>query len=331
MRCHLVLPHAIWPNQAESAEVTVGLRADAFSFLAGRGHRQEFSPTPYQDWLGAQFGLSDFPAGPLTLAAEHPEESAGYWLRADPVHLVVNQRGAEMADPHSLAVTPDEAEQLTTELNKHFAGDDMFFLAATPQHWLLQTHEAPQAGFAPLDTVYGRSIGEFMPEGEDAARWHRRLNEIQMLLFNHPVNDIRATLGQPLINSVWFWGGGFHPLRCALVQPAEYVYSNDTMLATLAKLSGAKRAPCPDSFSGVIGKDVLVVLDDLIVAALWSNAIAWREAWDNLERHWFQPARELLADGRLDELVLTMPEAGIQITLNKNHLWRFWRRPCPLW
>lgn len=331
MRCHLVIPHAIWPNQSEAAEVTVGLLPPALSLLVGRGVRESFVPISFQDWLGQAFGLSDFPAGPLTLASERPDEPAGYWLRADPVHLAINQRGAEMADPRSLAVSPDEAEQLVAALNKQFAGDDLHFLAATPDRWLLQLHELPNAIFSPLESVYGRSVGEFLPQGADAARWHRRLNEIQMLLYAHPVNDIRAALGQPLINSLWLWGGGIHPLRCSLRKPAELVFSNDSMVATLAKLAGARRAPRPDSFGGITGTDVLVLLDDLILPALWRDAIVWREAWEMLETSWLAPARELLADGRLSELLITMPEAGLKITVHKHDLWRVWRRPRLPW
>lgn len=233
MRCHLVIPHTIWPNQAEAAEVTIGLKPAAFSLLLGRGHRQSFEPTPYQEWMGQAFGLADFPAAALQLAARHVDEPAGYWLCADPVHLLVNQRGAELADPRSLAIAADEAEQMVAALNKQFAGDDMHFVVATPERWLLQLHDLPNATFAPLESVFGRSIGEFLPQGADAARWHRRLNEIQMLMYTHPVNDIRAALGRPLINSIWLWGGGMHPLRQSLRKPAEIILSNDVVLATL--------------------------------------------------------------------------------------------------
>lgn len=332
MRLQLVIPHAVWPKESEAAEVTVGLKPAAFSLLCGRGTRERFEPLRCLDWLAQAFDLADFPAGPLTLAAEHPDAEAGYWLRADPVHLLANQFGACMADPHGLHVSPDEAEQLVANLNKQFAGDDMLFIAAAPDRWLLRLPEAPQARFAELESVFGNEdIGAFLPQGPDAARWHRRLNEMQMLLYTHPVNDIRASLGQPLINSLWLWGGGAYPLRSDLKKPAEWLMANDPMIAALAKLAGCHRAPRPDVLENLPGKDVLVVLDDLAYPALWGDALTWREDWGMLEGDWFAPAHEWLSAGKISTLELILPEAGIKVLLRRRDLLCLWRRPWLPW
>ena len=117
MRCHLIISHAIWPDAAESARIGTGLLLPALAMLAGRGRRETFVPAPTRDWLGQCFGLADFPAAPLLLASVAPHEQSGYWLRADPVHLAINQHGAEMADPAALAISQDEATQLLAALN----------------------------------------------------------------------------------------------------------------------------------------------------------------------------------------------------------------------
>jgi hypothetical protein len=36
--------------------------------------------------------------------------------------------------------------------------------------------------------------------------WLKLLNEIQMFLYQHPVNQQRELRGQPVINSLWCWG-----------------------------------------------------------------------------------------------------------------------------
>lgn len=331
MRLQLVIPHAVWPRATEAVEASIGLSLPAFSLLCGRGARTRFEPVHCLDWLAQAFGLPDFPAGPLTLAAENPVNRHGYWLRADPVHLAVNQFGACMADPRVLAVTPDEAGQLVAMLNKQFAGDDMQFIVGSPDKWLLRLHEPPQVVFAQLESVFGNEIGNFLPHGAEAARWHRRLNEMQMLLYTHPVNDIRASLGQPLINSVWLWGGGQYPLPGTLSRPAELLMADDSMIAALGKLAGCRRSPRVDRLEALTGEDVLVVLDDLACPALWGDALTWREGWSALEANWFAPARKWLSAGKISKLELILPEAGVCVSVDRSNLFCLWRRAWLPW
>lgn len=327
MRCHFIIPYALWPNQAESAQVTDGLPLPTYALLAGRGRHACFTPLSTRDWFAQSLGWSTFPVAPLTLLASGIDESAGYWMRADPVSLSINQRGAEMTDPARLDVTAEEADQLVAALNHQFSEDGLVFRAAAPGSWLVKVPEPALATFSALDAVYGRNVGGFLPGGEGAAYWHRLINEIQMLLYAHPVNDARASRNQLLINSVWLWGGGANPLPPILNKPEGLVHSNDLLLAAMATHAGAMCVPCPGSMDGLSGSHALVFLDELLRPALWQDALSWREAWRNLEHDWFVPARELLQDGQLKELHITLPEAGISIVVRHADLWRFWRRP----
>jgi hypothetical protein len=57
-------------------------------------------------------------------------------------------------------------------------------------------------------------------------RW---LNEVQMFLHGHPVNEAREACGKPVVNSLWLWGGGRQPAA----QPATYssVWSDNPLAA----------------------------------------------------------------------------------------------------
>ncbi len=332
MHLQLLIPYACWPEKSEIAQISAGISVPAFSLLCGRGRREQFAPLGYRDWLAQVLGLPVFSAGPLTLLAERPDAATGYWLRADPVHLAVSQFGASMADPRGLNVTQDEAGQLLTSLNELFAGDGMYFIATAPDRWLLRLDEMPQVSFVELESVFGHeAIGDCLPQGSDAARWHRLLNEIQMLLYTHPVNDRRASLGLPLINSLWLWGGGAYPLRGDLKKPAECLLANQPMFAALARLAGAQGAPCPDSLDGLPNKDGIVVLDELAHPAQWGDVPAWHEAWSRLENDWFAPARKWLSAGKISKLELVFPDAGIRIVLGRRDLLCLWRRPWLPW
>ena len=74
---------------------------------------------------------------------------------------------------------------------------------------------------ASLDRVLGRNVDAWLPQASKAAsgdtanaaaRLVRRLqNEMQMLLYTHPLNDARAARRQLPVNSFWISGTGALP------------------------------------------------------------------------------------------------------------------------
>jgi hypothetical protein len=54
--------------------------------------------------------------------------------------------------------------------------------------------------------VAGRRVDSDLPKGDSTlTRW---LNEVQMFLHCHPINQSRQGEGKPAVNSMWLWGGG---------------------------------------------------------------------------------------------------------------------------
>jgi hypothetical protein len=64
---------------------------------------------------------------------------------------------------------------------------------------------------ASVDRVAGREIGPWLPHGETGAPLRRLQQEMQMLLYTHPVTDQRQLLGLPAVNSFWIHGTGELP------------------------------------------------------------------------------------------------------------------------
>ena len=56
--------------------------------------------------------------------------------------------------------------------------------------------------------LIGEPLRPNLPRGKDARPVERWMNELQMLLFTHPVNIAREDHGLPPINVVWLWGFG---------------------------------------------------------------------------------------------------------------------------
>lgn len=135
------------------------------------------------------------------------DAGSGYWLYATPVHLVLQRDTFSLAVPVPLPLAPEEIGALTSTLNKHFEADGLMFFWHDEQ-WFLRLKCNPNIQTNPPESVINKDISAFLPTGEGAIKWASFTNELQMLLFVHPINQMRETKGLPVINSVWCYGGG---------------------------------------------------------------------------------------------------------------------------
>lgn len=238
---------------ANAAELTVvapslrsGTAAEALKHLFDRASRGPVAPDRLR-LLFVLFGCDarageEVPAGAVSCLGDTGTHPEGYWLRADPVHLRATLRDLFLEPPRSLGMTMDEAERLAQDIGRHFADRGWRLVIATPERWYLQAPAARLRTHSTFDAA-GRNVNEFLPSGDDARSWRAILNELQMLLHEHPVNRQRESEGRPEINSLWFWGGGTLP-ECAGSQ-WHRVWSDDPLVKGLAALSQTPVSPLP--------------------------------------------------------------------------------------
>ena len=132
---------------------------------------------------------------------------SAYWLYAAPVHLVLQRDSFSLAAPAPLLLENDEATALTSDFNQHFASDGMqFFWYETI--WFLSLQSNPHIETTAPETALNKDISTYLPTGTGAIQWAAFQNELQMLLFEHPVNQAREAKRLPVINSIWCYGGG---------------------------------------------------------------------------------------------------------------------------
>ena len=138
------------------------------------------------------------------------DAGSAYWLYAAPVHLVLQRDTFSLAAPAPLVLNQQESDALTAALNKHFDADNKSFFWRDNMWFLclennpnIQTH-APQAAL-------NKAVDAYLPTGEGAIQWASFTNELQMLLFEHPVNQAREAKHLPAINSIWCYGCGEKP------------------------------------------------------------------------------------------------------------------------
>jgi hypothetical protein len=211
----------------------------------------------------------------------------------------------------------------------------MQFFAPHANRWYLCLATPPDIHTHPLAASIGQDVNRLLPQGDDAMKWHSWLNEVQMLLHTHPVNVAREQRGALPVNSVWPWGGGVLTQPVSL--PFADVWSEDVLVRGLVQVHGEMARHLPFSawewLEQAKGDGAhLVVLDDLENADFRDDIDNWHEVLERVERHWFAPLLEAMKGGRVASIHLHLAEHHKvrSFVVERDELWKFWRRPKPL-
>ncbi len=167
---------------------------------------------------------------------------------------------------------------------------------------------------APTIEIAGEDVNAQLPAGDDSRRWHALLNEIQMVLHEHPAHEGRELEA----NGVWLWGAGELPATAAA--PWRSVSAADPLALGLARVARLAHRTPPAS----AGEWLAELPEE-------GRHLAIFDALDeSLEAQWFAPLVAALRHGRIGMLTLHVPDAGCAFEAVRPDLRRFWRRPRPL-
>ena len=130
------------------------------------------------------------------------------WALVTPCHWAMGLDHAILTDPAALDLQEQDSRALLAAMQPYFATEGITLHYAEPTRWLAEGEVFRTLPSASLDRVLGRNVQPWLP----GTRQIRLLqNEMQMLLYTHPVNDARAARKQPGINSFWISGTGALP------------------------------------------------------------------------------------------------------------------------
>ena len=250
-------------------------------------------------WLCRAFGAAQPQLAALSALGDGLDVSSGYWLQSDPVHLAL-MRDFAVLQGTPPDITPQQTQDLVAALNQHFADDGLQWFAPHPQRWYLRVNHAPE----PINISKNAALGRRMEKQTSTPKWAAVLNEIQMLLHQHPVNEAREHSGLLPVNSVWLFGGGAYV--APTLQPYAAVMANTPLLRGLA---GERCQPLPDS-AEFLTENSLAVLDDLQAAQQWLAAL-----WGMLKKEKVQTLH----------LHLEQEPTVNSFLLCRQDLWKFWR------
>jgi len=330
IKVHVVIPELFLPPQL-AAYASADLRLPALEKILARAQVAPLKIDSLEAWLCEHFGVDEMAIAPLTLQADGVPPGDAYWLRADPVNISMQRDQMLLQD--DIALAAEEAAQLCASLNAHFAADGLRFYAPNPQRWYLQLDKMPQIHTYPLPQVVGADVHTHLPYGVEALRWHSLFNEIQMLFYEHAVNQAREQRGEPVVSAVWFWGGG--RLASELLQPYAKVAGDSELAHAFARAAGIadlmSPAPMPAG-RAEDGGDWLLVCEGLRSALHKANIAGWRSAVQQFEKNYAGPLLAALAQGGIGQITLDVlsESASRRFVLTRPALWKLWCSPKPL-
>jgi hypothetical protein len=301
------------------------VRLPAAEWLVTRGRRETRPGLDWREWLldGAGLGggaLARHPAGPCSAPLRDGQAVQGTWARAEPVHLLTALDHLQLAAPVPLPLAADERALLRATLDEHLAGSGFQLHDGGHGGWIVECPAGCDfTALEPAQAV-GRNLRDCLPGGRDAVRVRALVNELQMVLHEHPVNERREARGLPAVNSLWLWGAGgtAEPLGSA----AGWLVTDDAWLAGLWRLHRGQAGSVDDlpRLLDESSADLRIALADGTVTA--DDLARWDEAV-------LAPVRASLEAGRLGRMTLQVDKAAL-VHVAAAARWAFWRRPRPL-
>ncbi len=312
---HLVVADLFLPKDLAACE---GLRLPALERMLARGKMRMHPAVSCEALLGEFFGLS---GGFAPICASYDGLPPGIWMRADPAHVRLEREQVVLLP--DIPVGAEEAAEFCKSLNAHFAGQGMEFFAPHANRWYVRLDGLPDIATTPLSQAAFRNIHGNLPRGADERRWRQLFNEMQMLLFAHPVNEVREAGGELAVNSVWLWGEG----KDARVSASfGHACSDEVLTEMLSSSAGIPFKPWQPSWQSEHGDELLVFTG--LRASLQSGDLpAWRAALQDFEAGYAKPIWQALRQGRISGLRLDVLGADqlYRCSLERVDAWAFWR------
>jgi len=176
-------------------------------------------------------------------------------------------------------------------------------------HWSIWLDNMPDIALTAMPSLIGKSVASALPSGVEQNDWLRLGNEIQMALFEHPVNQQRQAAGKLPVNSIWFWGKADWQAQANLWNG---LYGDAALLKLLSAASSTELQPLSqwNAEHPMTGKQLLVFpkLD------LQND---WQQQLEQFAKQEFLPLVQKLRRYQIQQLRLIIPEHG-------QYRWRCW-------
>ena len=199
-----------------------------------------------------------------------------------PCHWQVGMNDVVMRNPADIQLSGEESQALLLAIQPYFAEDGIEVTYESPLVWRAKGSLFKDLPLPSIDKVLGQHVNAWMPSAPQARPLQRLQSEMQMLLYQHPVNDQRSLQGRWTVNSFW------------VHRQLDQLY--------------AETSPAQ-------------VHLDLKEATQQSNATLWRQQWEHLDLTVCKHLLDALAHQQDVSLTLCSATAWRHYRPQKSSLW----------
>jgi hypothetical protein len=282
--------------------------------------------TSWRAWLleGSTIGadvLARHAAGPCLAALLGQDATARAWACAEPVHIVAAIDHLRLAAPGRVELDQSETDELAGAIAEQLEGSGFVLADTSEPVWLLRCPDAFVVDCPEPSEVAGRDLRSFLPTGPDAVRLQSVVNELQMRLHEHPVNERRLEAGRPEANSLWIWGmGAAAPTAQVGLEPLA---TDDVWLRGLWARHG-QHADVMDTAHLALRRDPVAAL----IAQSSPPSSSPGEALRIAEAGMLTELRHAFEQRRLAEILVLAGD--VELTIRRRRRWSLWHRPVSL-
>lgn len=183
------------------------------------GDESLFSP-PHERAIGAALGWKaadgQLPWAAFHAAADGVDVGDDAWGELTPVHVHVGTDQITLLDPQALQLDTATSKAFFEAVRELIESGGWRLAWGGDTRWYTSHPSLRDLPTASLDRVVGRSVDPWSPKGANARPIRALQNELQMLLYQLPMNDQRVARRELPMNSFWISGCGVRQSAPAL-------------------------------------------------------------------------------------------------------------------
>lgn len=312
----IIIPGLCWPDGGDKEHLLPQVKTPALNSLLSFA-KNELCPYSYSDFYYSLL-LKD------KTMDKHKSLAFGYakilgvenrwkdYLLISPTHLRIDRDRILICESELLQISVEEGDEVIALLNRHFGGECEFF-SINEELWLIGINtDFSDISLIPLMDIIGENINEYLPSGELGLKLNALSNEIQMLLFDCPINNWRSNNGLLSINGVWFWD----KRNLTNLTFGENEISSNPRLGN----------PVTDLTSQLL-KNNIILIDQLYYPCHYRDAYSWITLLNSLDSDLFYPLFREWRVGSINEISLIVPQyspdrGGVEFKLTKTKFWK---------
>jgi hypothetical protein len=252
---------------------------------------------------------------------------------ATPVHYVAEMNNVRLSAAGVLSLSASEALALAADFDSLWHDAGIRLLAGRTGALYCVTDRPMPAITHDPQQIQGRHIEHHLPAGPAAPRLRRLMSEIEMWLFEHPVNRTRIADAAPAVSALWLWGCA--EVVSSLPPVAGWAAGDDPFFKAFgARLDSSRAMDTPRAVDTSRAVDTPRAMDTGDESRSGSGVVVIGVApgaaeWGDIESRWLERSVADLRAGRIERLELSAADRKFIVTARWRR--RFWRRPRPWW